>query len=91
MLNTAVTLDPNNPLAHFLLGLMYERESNSEKSQNEFRETGKLLELLRSREHGTRDRIDGNIYYDKVGNAYHLGDLDARLQRKLHDEQVRPH
>ena len=90
MLNHAVEIDPLNPLSHFALGSLYERESNPAKAAAEFQETKRLVETLslpsdtpeiRNRiVQGTRQEI---YYIDQFGKEFLLGDLLKALKKKL--------
>src|SRR5260221_13226743 len=46
MLNRAVAIDPENPLSHFVLGVMYERQSDAKNATAEFVETKRLIDTL---------------------------------------------
>jgi tetratricopeptide (TPR) repeat protein len=86
----AVAIDPQNPLSHFSLGLMYERESNSDKAMAEFRETQRLVEKLSlpTSTADTRNRIikgtNGETWYhDQFGKDYLLDAILKSLRKKL--------
>src|SRR5258708_37040785 len=46
MLNRAVAIDPENPLSHFVLGVMYEIQSDAKNPAAEFVETKRLIDTL---------------------------------------------
>lgn len=84
MMKSAVAVDPQNPLSHFFLGLLYERQASSAEAKLEYQETKRLLDALRSPGRKSGNRIEGNIYYDRLGNTYVLIDnLDELLQKRL--------
>lgn len=89
-LTRAVAIDPQNPLSHFFLGVMYERESNSDKAMAEYRETKRLIDTLSAPTSSTeiRSRIirgtQGETwYFDQFGKDYLLDDILKPLQKKL--------
>ncbi len=90
MLTRAVAIDPQNPLSHFFLGVMYERESSSDKAMAEFRETKRLIDTLSlpASTSDTRHRIikgtQGETWYrDQFGKDYLLNDILKSLKKKL--------
>jgi tetratricopeptide (TPR) repeat protein len=83
MLRSAIAVDPQNPLSHFFLAVLYERTSDIPKAKVEYRETQKLLAALRSPGIRGGNRIEGTTYYDKLGNTYLLDDLDKRVDKHL--------
>jgi cytochrome c-type biogenesis protein CcmH/NrfG len=90
MLTRAVAIDRQNPLSHFSLGLMYERESNPDKAMAEFRETKRLIDTLSlpTSAPDTRNRIikgtQGETWYrDQFGKDYLLNEILESLRKKL--------
>lgn len=90
MLNHAVSIDPQNPLSHFFLGVMYERQSDPNKAMAEFREANRLIEVL-SEPTPTlalgprivRDERQDIYYLDKFGKQYLLNDIIRPLKKRL--------
>jgi cytochrome c-type biogenesis protein CcmH/NrfG len=90
MLNRAVAIDPRNPLSHFFLGVMYERQSDSEKAMVEFRETKRLIDSLSEapptlelRNRIVRREGGEAIYTDQFGKEYFLHSILEPLKKKL--------
>ncbi len=90
MLTRAVGIDPQNPLSHFFLGVMYERESTSDKAIAEFRETKRLIDTLSlpASAAGAGNRIikgtQGETWYhDQFGKEYLLDGILKSLRKKL--------
>lgn len=89
MMNRAVTADPQNPLSHFFLGVMYERRADAEKAMAEFAETKRLIDTLSSlpltnQIRSRIDRRDGEtIYTDQCGKEYFLRSILRPLAKKL--------
>ena len=90
MLNRAVAVDPQNPLSHFSLGVMYERQSNTDRAFAEYRETKRLIDTLSlsAPSPGVRNQIikgtDGETWYhDAFGKDYLLDEIIVPLKNKL--------
>lgn len=89
-LNRAVAIDPRNPLSHFFLGVMYERQSNSDLALEEYRETKRLIDTLSlpTPSPDVRNRIikgtNGETWYhDAFGKDYLLDEIMVPLKKKL--------
>src|SRR5260370_7667300 len=91
VLKRAVTVDPENPLAHFTLALMYEHQGDRDKATTEFNETDLLIDTLslpKSTQHSSNRIINdthGDTWYrDHFGKEYLLDDkILASLKKKL--------
>ena len=89
-LDQAVAVDPQNPLSHFALAVMYEHESHSTKAKAEFREAQHLINTLSepSQKPELRSRVvrgtDHETYYvDRFGKAYLLDDILGPLKKRV--------
>jgi cytochrome c-type biogenesis protein CcmH/NrfG len=90
MLRRAVAIDPKNPLPHFVLGVKYERQSDSTNAMTEYREAQRLIDTLSesTQTPGFRNRIvsdsDHQVWYiDQFDKHYLLNDILGPLKRKL--------
>jgi protein involved in temperature-dependent protein secretion len=83
VMKAGVAVDPENPLSHYFLALLYEKGSDSAGAKVEYMETKRLLALLRSS--GKQgNRIEGDLYYDTHGRSYGLlANLDAKIDDRL--------
>ena len=90
MLNRAVAIDPENPLSHFVLGVMYERQSDAKNATAEFVETKRLIDTLSlpGSSMATVNRIvpgprGETWYHDRFGHEFLLDSILAPLKKKL--------